>query len=63
MRTISWTEQARDDLQQIEAFISQDSPHYAGVVVARLIAATDRVARFPNPVASCPSGTGRMCGR
>lgn len=47
MRTISWTEQARDDLQQIEAFISQDSPHYAAVVVARLIAATDRVARFP----------------
>ena len=47
MRSPSWTEQARDDLQQIDAFISQNSSHYASVVVARLIAAMDRVAQFP----------------
>jgi len=47
VRSIFWTEQARDDLGQIDAFISQDSAHYAAIVVARLIAAVDRLAEFP----------------
>ena len=47
MRVVLWTEQARSDLAAIRAFISQDSPHYASVVVAQLIAATDRLAIFP----------------
>ena len=48
MRVVLWTEQARSDLAAIRAFISQDSPHYASVVVAQLIAATDRLGIFQN---------------
>ena len=47
MRIVLWTNQARSDLAAIRAFISQDSPHYASVVVARVIAATDRLITFP----------------
>ena len=46
MRAVLWTEQARSDLAAIRAFISQDSPDYASVVVAQLIAATDRLVNF-----------------
>lgn len=47
MRVLFWTAQARADLAAIRAFISQDSPHYASVVVSRLISATDRLVPFP----------------
>lgn len=47
MRQVLWTKQAQADLAAIRAFISQDSPHYASVIVARLIAATDRLIPFP----------------
>jgi plasmid stabilization system protein ParE len=46
VREVLWTEQAQADLAAIRAFISQGSPHYASVVVARLIAATDRLIPF-----------------
>ena len=54
MRAVQWTEQARSDLAAIRAFISQDSPHYASVVVAQLIAATDRLADFPESGRAVP---------
>ena len=54
MRELLWTEQARADLVAIRAFISQDSPHYASVIIARLIAATDRLARFPESGRTVP---------
>lgn len=41
-----WTKQAQADLAAIHAFISQGSPHYASVTVARIIAATDRLVPF-----------------
>ena len=41
MTTIRWTDQAIADLAAIRAFIEQDSPHYASVVIARLIRAVD----------------------
>lgn len=47
MRSVLWTEQAQEDLAAIRAFISQDSPHYAAVVVAKLIAAVGRLTEFP----------------
>ena len=47
MRVPLWTHQALADLTAIRAFINQDSPHYASVIIARLIAATDRLAPFP----------------
>ena len=54
MRVVLWTKQAQADLAAIRAFISQDSPHYASVVVARLISATDRLAPFPESGRAVP---------
>ena len=54
MRVLFWTEQAQADLAAISAFISQDSPHYASVVIARLIAATDRLVPFPESGRTVP---------
>ena len=54
MRVLFWTEQARADLAAIRAFISQDSPHYASVIIARIIAATDRLAPFPESGRTVP---------
>lgn len=47
MTTIRWTNQAIADPAAIRAFIEQDSPHYASVVVARLIRAVDQLKDFP----------------
>ena len=54
MRIVLWTEQARADLAAIRAFISQDSPHYASVIVSRLIAATERLVPFPESGRAVP---------
>ena len=54
MRRLLWTEQARSDLAAIQAFISQDSPHYAQVVVRQLIAATDQLLVFPESGRAVP---------
>jgi len=34
VRVVLWTKQAQADLAAIRAFISQDSPYYASVVVS-----------------------------
>jgi len=54
VRVVLWTKQAQADLAAIRAFISQDSPHYASVIVSRLIAATDRLAPFPESGRAVP---------
>jgi plasmid stabilization system protein ParE len=47
VRSLRWTLRARADLAGIQSFIRQDSPHFASVVVSRLIAATDRLPSYP----------------
>lgn len=47
MTTVSWTERAQADLAAIRAFVEVDSPHYAGVIVRRLLHAADRLQDFP----------------
>lgn len=47
MRAIRWTHRARADLAAIRVFISRDSPHYARVMVGRIIGATERLSDFP----------------
>ena len=42
------------DLVAIRAFIDEDSPHYAAVVLSRLIAATERLAVIPESGRSVP---------
>jgi addiction module RelE/StbE family toxin len=54
VRVLLWTEQARADLAAIQAFISQHSPHYASVIIARLIAATERLVPFPESGRTVP---------
>ena len=54
MRVVLWTKQAQADLAAIRAFISQDSPHYASVIVSHLIAATDRLVLFPESGRAVP---------
>lgn len=56
MRVLFWTEQARADLAAIRAFIGQDSPHYAAVIIARLITATGRLVAFPESGRTVPHG-------
>lgn len=51
MKIIRWTPRPRADLAAIRAFIDEDSPHYAAVVLSRLIAATERLAVFRSQVA------------
>jgi len=43
-----WSPQSLDDLESIRAFIAQDSPIYADLVVRRLVAAVERLRLFPN---------------
>ena len=47
MTTVQWTERAYSDLDAIHAFIEADSPHYASVVVRRLLQAVERLYDFP----------------
>ena len=47
MTEVRWTPQAEDDLQAIYDFIGRDSPHYAQLVVEDILAAVDRLERFP----------------
>jgi toxin ParE1/3/4 len=44
---VLWTPRARQDLASIRDFVARDSPCYAVIVIERLIAATERLARFP----------------
>jgi addiction module RelE/StbE family toxin len=44
---VRWTPQAADDLQAIYDFIARDSPHYAQLTVEDILAAINRLERFP----------------
>ena len=48
MAEIIWSPQSIHDLESIRSFVAADSPHYAGLVVQRLVAAVDRLMMFPN---------------
>jgi len=45
---VIWSPQSIDDLESIQSFVAADSPHYAGLVAQRLIAAAERLTTFPN---------------
>ncbi len=47
MAQVRWTPQAADDLDVIAEFIARDSPHFAGLFVADILQAVDRLADFP----------------
>jgi plasmid stabilization system protein ParE len=47
MKEIVWTRRAIEDVQGIRRSIEQDSPHFARLVATRVVAAVERLARFP----------------
>ena len=48
MAEVIWSPQSLQDLESIKSFFAGDSPHYAGLLVQRLVAALERLAAFPN---------------
>ena len=54
MRRLRWTQLAREDLASVRAFISEQSPNYAALVIGRIIGATDRLAQFPESGRAVP---------
>lgn len=47
MTPLIWTRRAIEDVQSVRRFIEQDSPHYAQLVVQRLIVSVERLPAFP----------------
>ena len=54
MRRVRWTRRAREDLASIRAFITEESPNYAALVIGRVVAATDRLVQFPESGRTVP---------
>lgn len=47
MTVVWWTPGARDDLQGVYDHTAKDSPHYAGVVIDRIVQAMERIQDYP----------------
>ena len=47
MSTLIWSPRAVADLEEIRAFIAADSQAWADLTVRRLVAAVERLQRFP----------------
>jgi len=45
--SVTWTKRARHDLHEIHDFIARDSYQAARAVTERILAATERLATFP----------------
>ena len=54
MTTVFWTARAQADLAAIHAFVEADSPHFANVVVRRLLRSVDRLQDFPESGRAVP---------
>ena len=54
MTTIYWTERAQADLAAVRAFVEIGSPHYADVIVRRLLHSADRLQDFPQSGRAVP---------
>lgn len=48
--SITWSAQARRDLQAIRDFIAHDSEHYARLQIERLISRVERAAGMPSRI-------------
>jgi toxin ParE1/3/4 len=45
--SVIWSPQSIRDVESIRAFIAQDSPSYADLEARRIVAAVERLRRFP----------------
>jgi len=46
-RTVRWSPEAYDDVKLISEYISRDSLNYSGIVVDKILIATERLNTFP----------------
>jgi addiction module RelE/StbE family toxin len=44
---LEWSAPAVDDLRNLHAYISRDSPHYAAAFIERLLDAAEQLVDFP----------------
>jgi len=44
---VVWAPQAIEDVEAIRAYVARDSPHYANLVVERIVAAVGRLETHP----------------
>jgi plasmid stabilization system protein ParE len=44
---VIWTRQAVEDVEAIRSYVARDSERYAALLAERLVAAVERLARFP----------------
>ncbi|MEQ6341039.1 MAG: type II toxin-antitoxin system RelE/ParE family toxin [Gammaproteobacteria bacterium] len=51
---LEWSRQARADVRQLRAYISQDSPFYARQFIERLFKRIDNIPEFPQIGRSVP---------
>ena len=47
MSRIVWSPQSLRDVEAIRAYIAEDSPHYADLMVRRIVAVIERLTDFP----------------
>lgn len=47
MTRVVWTLQAVEDVEAIRAFIARDSPHFAALMVERIVESVERLREFP----------------
>ena len=47
MTQVVWAPQAIEDVEAIRAYVARDSPHYANLVVERIVAAVGRLETHP----------------
>lgn len=47
MTSLIWSPQALRDVESIRAYVAEDSPLYADLVVRRIVAAVERLTTFP----------------
>jgi len=55
--SVKWSPESIRDVESIRAFITQDSPAYAELVVRRIVAAVERLQFFPESGRIVPERT------
>lgn len=54
MTRVVWAPQAIEDVEAIRAYVARDSPHYADLVVERLVAAVTHLENHPRSGRAVP---------
>jgi plasmid stabilization system protein ParE len=60
---IGWSRRALQDLEAIAAYISQDSPAYANVMIRTIVNQTKMLGQFPRSGRKVPESTMKTFGK